>query len=242
MLQFIYKSLEAIGYYHPIHPTEVHMPIGLVVGGLAFSLAGLILRRQPLAQAARYCFILAFLFLIPTILFGIMDWQYYFNGRMLYAIKVKIVLSAILFVLVSGSVIVNRKGVGPTRFVLPLYVMSFFIVVALGYFGGELVLGGRAPNIQPSFNQAKTIFEANCAMCHPNGQSVSYPNRSLRNTPELENFENFITHLRSPKRPDGSPGSMPSIPEQALSDEQVWQLYQYIVHVAGGPSTEDKQK
>src|SRR3974377_1081257 len=101
MLDVIYKSLEAIGYYHPIHATEVHMPIGLVVGGLGLSLAALIFRRPALAQAARYCFILALLFLLPTIVFGIMDWQHYYNGLWLHAIKIKLILSGMLLVLLS---------------------------------------------------------------------------------------------------------------------------------------------
>jgi uncharacterized membrane protein len=235
MLDVIYKSLEAIGYYHPIHPTEVHMPIGLIVGGLGFSLAALVFRRQALAQAARYCFILAFLFMVPTVIFGIMDWQHYYNGLWLHAIKIKLILSGILLALLSGSVLINRKGVGRPVLLVPLYVLSFLTVVGLGYYGGELILGGRATNIPPSFGQAGSIFEANCAMCHPGGRSVSNPQLSLRNTPQLANFEAFVNQLRTPRLPNGSPGTMPPIPEEALLDEQAWELYQYIIHVAGPP-------
>ena len=235
MLDVIYKSLEKIGYYHPIHPTEVHMPIGLVVGGLGLSLAALIFRRPALAQAARYCFILALLFLLPTVVFGIMDWQHYYNGLWLHAIKIKLILSGILLVLLSGSVLITRKGVGRPVLVLPIYVLSFLIVVALGYYGGELVLGGRGTNIPPSFGQASSMFGADCAMCHPGGRSGSYPQLALRNTPQLANFEAFVNQLRDPRLPNGSPGTMPPIPKETLSDQQAWELYQYIIHVVGGP-------
>jgi uncharacterized membrane protein len=235
MLDVIYKSMEAIGYYHPIHPTEVHMPIGLIVGGLGFSLAALVLRRPALAQTARYCFILALLFLLPTVIFGIMDWQHYYNGLWLHAVKIKLILSGILLALLSGSVFINRKGVRRPALVVPLYVLSFLTVVALGYYGGELVLGGRATNIPPSFGQAGGMFEARCALCHPGGRGVTHPQLPLRNTPQLANFETFVDHVRNPRLPDGSPGSMPPIPKETLPDEQAWELYQYIIHVVGGP-------
>jgi uncharacterized membrane protein len=233
MLDFIYKSFEAIGYYHPIHPTEVHMPIGLIVGGLGFSLTALLFHRPALAQAARYCFILAFLFMFPTIIFGIMDWQHYYNGLWLHSIKIKIVLSGILLALLSGSVFVNRKGVGRPTLVVPIYLLSFLTVVALGYYGGELVLGGRGTNIPPKFGQAGSVFQNNCAMCHPDGRSVTNPQLALRNTPQLANFEAFVSQIRNPRLPNGSPGNMPAMPQEAVSDQQAWELYQYIVHVVG---------
>jgi uncharacterized membrane protein len=34
MFNSVYEFLGKIGYHHPIHPTEVHMPIGMVVGAL----------------------------------------------------------------------------------------------------------------------------------------------------------------------------------------------------------------
>jgi uncharacterized membrane protein len=235
MLDVIYKSLEAIGYYHPIHPTEVHMPIGLIVGGLVFSLTAFAFRRPTLALAARYCFILASLFMFPTIIFGIMDWQHYYSGLWLHPIKIKMILSGILLVLLAASVFVNRRGVGRPALVVPIYALSFLTVVVLGYYGGELVAGGRGTNVPPSFAQAGTIFEAHCVMCHPGGRSVSNPQLSLRNTPQLATFEAFASHIRNPRLPNGSPGKMPPVPKETLSDEQAWELYQYIVHVAGAP-------
>ena len=38
MINFVYQLLARIGYTHPIHPTEVHMPIGLVVGAFIFAI------------------------------------------------------------------------------------------------------------------------------------------------------------------------------------------------------------
>ena len=151
MLDGIYNFLNELGYHHPIHVTEVHMPIGLVVAALVFSLAALLFRRPHLAKVSRYCFILAFIFVFPTIIFGIMDWQYYYNGSWLYDIKIKLILASILLLLLSLGVFLNRGGYAPPVRIIPIYFLSFLTVVALGYYGGELVLGGRSPYIPPEF-------------------------------------------------------------------------------------------
>jgi uncharacterized membrane protein len=235
MLDDIYGFLQAVGYHHPIHPTEVHMPIGLVVATLAFSLAARVFHRPILAQVSRYCFILAFLFLFPTIIFGIMDWQYYYNGLWLHAIRVKLVLAGILFVLLSIGVFLNRRGEAPFGRIIPIYSLSFLTVVALGYYGGELVLGGRAPYIPPEFRQAESIFNAHCAMCHPGGGNIANPKLPLRNAPQLASFNAFVSQIRNPTLPDGRPGNMPPISREVLSDEEAWDLYQFIVHVMECP-------
>jgi uncharacterized membrane protein len=233
MLGKVYSSLEAIGYDHPIHPSTVHIPIGLLVGAMVLSLAAVVLRRPSLAQAARSCMILALLFTFPTILIGIMDWSYYYNDLWLHAIRVKVVLSGILVVLLGLGVVVDREGVRLRVLLVPVYVLSFLVVAALGYYGGELVYGGRAANILGSFGQSGSVFEINCAMCHPEGRSVTYPKLPLRNTPQLATLEKFVNQIRDPRLENGEHGKMPPIPREVLSDEDLWELYQYVVHVAG---------
>ncbi len=66
VLDSVYQFLQSIGYPHPIHPTEVHMPIGLVVGALILSLVSAIFKREKPAEAARYAVILAFRWSFPT--------------------------------------------------------------------------------------------------------------------------------------------------------------------------------
>jgi uncharacterized membrane protein len=235
MLEDIYRFLEAIGYHHPIHPTEVHMPIGLVVGTLAFSLVAWIFHRPILAQVSRYCFILAFLFLFPTVIFGIMDWQHYYNGLWLHPIKMKLVLAGILLVLLAIGNFLTQRGGAPLVKLIPIYSLSFLTVVALGYYGGELVLGGRAPYIPPEFHQAESIFDAHCSMCHPDGGNIANPKLPLRNAPQLANFNDFVKQIRNPTLPGGQPGTMPPTSKEVLSDEETWDLYQFIVHVMACP-------
>jgi len=76
-----YDFLQSLGYPHPIHPTEVHMPIGLVVGGaFLFSWLAFYFHRPNLARAARYCAIVAFIWTFPTMFLGFMDWQHFYGG------------------------------------------------------------------------------------------------------------------------------------------------------------------
>jgi hypothetical protein len=89
VFDFVYELLQKIGYHHPIHPTEVHMPIGLVVGAFVFSLVGMKLRRPELRRAAHYCMVLALVWFFPTVIFGLMDWQQYYSGSWLHPIEMK---------------------------------------------------------------------------------------------------------------------------------------------------------
>ena len=85
------------------------MPIGLVTGALVLGFVAWFFRRPSLWQAARYCLILALIFLIPTALLGYMDWQYYYAGAWLFYIKMKLILAGVLLVLLSIGLIVTRK-------------------------------------------------------------------------------------------------------------------------------------
>ena len=52
MFNFVYEFLARLGYTHPIHPTEVHMPIGLVVGAFVFAWIAVLFHRPKLATTA----------------------------------------------------------------------------------------------------------------------------------------------------------------------------------------------
>lgn len=113
MFDPIYEILAKLGYSHPIHPTEVHMPIGLVVASLVFIYIAVIFRRHNLERTVRHCIILAFIWIFPTMLFGYMDWQHFYAGTWLFPIKVKLATAAVLTVLLLLSVIVAHQR-GPT--------------------------------------------------------------------------------------------------------------------------------
>jgi mono/diheme cytochrome c family protein len=231
MFDTVYKLLEQMGYPHPIHPTEVHMPIGLIVGALVFRVAATLFRRPALAQTAHYCTILAGLFLLPTILFGFMDWQHFYAGAWLYPIKIKLVLAGVLLVLVFASVFLARKKGAASGIVLTNYAASFLVVVVLGYYGGNLVYGGARPKAPEADVAGMDVFNENCAACHPKGGNVIVPSLPLLTSAYTQNPATFLAFIRNPRRPDGSAGAMPSFSPTKISDQQASELYKYIADV-----------
>ncbi|MCL4471636.1 MAG: cytochrome c [Gammaproteobacteria bacterium] len=231
MFDSVYKLLDQLGYPHPIHPAEVHIPIGLIVGALLFRLAAALFRQPGLEKTAYHCTILAGIFLFPTVLFGLMDWQHFYAGAWLFPIKIKMVLAAILIVLVFASIILaHKKGVGSGR-VLLNYIGSFAAVVVLGYYGGGLVYGGAQPKTPETYLAGMNVFNGNCAGCHPNGGNIIDPSLPLLNSSKTVDINTFLAFIRDPKRPDGKPGAMPSFSPEKISDQEASELYKYIAHV-----------
>ena len=48
-------------------------------------------------------------------------------------------------------------------------------------------------------------------------------------------FKAFVSQIRKPTLPSGRPGVMPPISKEVLSDQEAWDLYQFIVHVMECP-------
>lgn len=235
MFNSVYEFLARLGYDHPIHPTEVHMPIGLVVAAFIFAWIALLLRRSNLARTARHCIILAFIWLFPTMLFGIMDWQHYYAEAMLFPIKMKLILAPILMVLLAVAVILGFKKGAESKAVLATYCLCFVTVVLLGYFGGQLVYGVKGPAPPAEVKAGAKVFANNCKGCHPNGGNIVKPNLPLRSAPQLAEFNSFKAFIRHPVMPDGSPGVMPAFVPAKISDQQAEDLYEYIQKVIEHP-------
>ena len=115
MTEWIYQTLEAVGYTHPLHPTMTHLPVGMVMAMLVFGIMARVLNNENLVRTARHCTMLALIGVIPTIILGYMDWQYRFAGAWLFPIQAKLGLAFALVVLLIAAVIVGRQKV-PRRF------------------------------------------------------------------------------------------------------------------------------
>ena len=236
MFNSVYEMLSRLGYPQPIHPMEVHMPIGLVVGAFVFVWIAVLFHRQKLALTARHCVILAAIWVFPTMLFGIMDWQHYYAGAMLFPIKVKLILAPALTVLLWIAVILGYKKGGENKVVVAIYCVSFLIVVVLGYFGGQLIYGGKGPAPPANVQAGAKVFSANCMGCHPHGGNILKPNLPLRSAPQLAEFSSFEKFIRDPKMPDGSAGVMPAFAPAKISGQQARELYEYIQQVLVHPA------
>ncbi|MCK9375295.1 MAG: c-type cytochrome [Syntrophobacterales bacterium] len=229
----IYNALYAIGYSDPLHPSVTHIPIGLVVAALVFGLAGLLLKRPLLGLSARHCLVLAWLFIFPTVLLGFMDWQHFYQGAWLVPIIVKITLASCLFVLLSIGLIFVFAGREESRALLGIFLIAFFIVVGLGYFGGRLVFGGRAPYAPANLQPGKRLFENNCMACHPNGGNAIVAEYLLNGSDNLVDFDKFRAFIRNPRLDNGSRGPMPVFSTEKLPDAEARVLYDYVKYEFG---------
>jgi uncharacterized membrane protein len=139
MIEFVYTTLAAIGFNHPLHPVATHIPMGMVLGGFLFAFASL--KWEELAKTAHHCYILALVFLPFTAILGIMDWQHRLSGTLSVYIIAKLVLAGTIAVLLSLTIYLYRKGnLGP-KAIMIFYTLCLFNGIGLGFIGGQLVYG-----------------------------------------------------------------------------------------------------
>ncbi|HNX23192.1 MAG TPA: hypothetical protein PKG60_04040 [Spirochaetota bacterium] len=139
MIQFIYTTLAAAGFTHPLHPVMTHIPMGMVIGAFLFQAASF--RWEVLAKTAHHCIALACIFIPPTVLFGYMDWQYKYTGYLSSIIMAKIILATVLFILLLTDLYLFRKGTTGKKTATVLYTLNLFTAVGLGFLGGKLIFG-----------------------------------------------------------------------------------------------------
>ncbi len=172
----IYTLLAGLGYTHPLHPPWTCIPIALVLAGLIFSLIAVARRYAYYARTARHCITLAFIGVFPTVLFGLMDWNYYHGGYWSTAIRMKAILAALLSVLLFTALLLLRRMDSRTVGLMVIYALSGATVVTLGWYGGEIVFGSGQARIQPRaeanaaepvmYSEVQAIFNMHCVMCH----------------------------------------------------------------------------
>ena len=139
MIELPYQLLEQIGFTHPLHPAITHLPMGMAMGAFLFGLASL--RFESLAATARHCAVLGMIFVPPTIVLGIFDWQYYYDGSWDGLFITKIVLALVLPLLLLAAVAAGRGERNDSKLPLVLYALCLFTAIGLGYIGGEIGYG-----------------------------------------------------------------------------------------------------
>jgi mono/diheme cytochrome c family protein len=240
MIDSLYQFVTKIGFPDPLHAPITHIPIGLVIGAFLFLVVGIVFARKNVLTTARHVSILAFLFVFPTILFGVFDWLHFFKGALIPPIKMKMILASVVLVLLAIGIILGSEVKIHAVPMLFVYGLAFVAVVGLGWYGARLVYGGwsggaaeAAP--QPTGKTAvvaapagQKIYSANCSSCHPNGGNVVDPALPLKTSKKLSDLAVFTAFIRSPKMPDGSEGDMPSFPADQITDKQAGDLYSYI--------------
>jgi mono/diheme cytochrome c family protein len=239
MIDSLYELIARIGFTDPLHAPLTHVPIGLIIGAFLFFLVAVLFGRKNLVVTARHVSILAFLFVYPTILFGVFDWLHFFKGALLAPIKYKMILASAVLVLLAAGIIVGSEVKVRTAPMMVLYALAVVAVVGLGWFGGKLVYGGFSPAPEaapaaapagsaPAAPAGQRLFASNCSSCHPRGGNAIVAALPLKKSKMLASAASLTAFIRAPKMPDGSEGQMPPFPPDQISEKQAGDLYTYI--------------
>jgi hypothetical protein len=113
--------------------------MGMVMGAFFFGIASL--KFAELRKTAHHCIILALIFVPPTIIAGILDWQHYFEGDFSAYFIIKLVLAAVLPILLIAAWRAGASDRPDNKVALILYVLCMLTIVGLGYTGGEIQYG-----------------------------------------------------------------------------------------------------
>lgn len=140
MVESLYSFLAAVGFTHPLHPMLTHVPMGMIIGMVVFSLFGRMVKSTDLAETAYHCSVLALLFVVPVIGAGVLDWLHLQQGEWNKYIIIKMILGALLTILLAVSVVMKKKGASPAKMLL-FYFLCLACAGGLGYSGGQLVYG-----------------------------------------------------------------------------------------------------
>jgi len=140
MVDFLYGTLEAVGFTHPLHPALVHIPMGMVIGCFFFTLVTLVWKKEVYIKTSLHCSVIAAIFILPSIIAGFLDWLYFFNGTWSALIIIKMILATILTGLLLYSIRMNMQG-APVKNLFIVYALCLACAGGLGFSGGELVYG-----------------------------------------------------------------------------------------------------
>lgn len=141
MIEALYNFLAIFGFHHPLHPLVVHIPMGMVVGSVAFSLADMKWPEKNFAQTAYHCILFALIAVIPVYIAGLLDWQQWFGGDINRWIIIKMILGVVLTVVLFITVRQKQNG-APQKKLFIFYLVNLAICGGLGFSGGELLFGG----------------------------------------------------------------------------------------------------
>jgi uncharacterized membrane protein len=225
-IRALYQFLDNLGFSHPIHAVLVHLPIGFVVGAFILGSISFLLGRDKLALSARHCTILATIFWFPAVLFGFTDWAHYYGLVWSSAIKIKLILAGILFILLLATLYFENIHKKTSKWsILTLYTSCLITVTFIGWYGAQIVYGTNPRLTLIPYKSGYRVFINECNSCHPDGGNVMDEKKPINNSPKLKNINTFISFVRQPE------GNMPSFPASTIPDHETEELYLYLTTV-----------
>ena len=149
---------------------------------------------------------------------------------------------ALLSILITAAIAHRRVTRSSVRWHHGIAFLSIGLALVHGTLGILVEFGSGGPRIAGYSEKArnysgpaygKQIFDSNCSRCHPDVRIIVYPDMPIKGSGRLSDFQTFYRFIRDPRMPDGSTGPMLSFSEKQLSDEQVRELYRYIISERG---------
>ncbi len=113
--------------------------------------------------------VLALIALLPTAVLGYADWQHRFAGDLIFPITMKLILAGLLLVLLVVAIVLGFRTENWSRNVVIIYAVCLVVVIGIGFFGGELVYGKRAPTAAADkdlVSEGALVFNQSCSACH----------------------------------------------------------------------------
>jgi mono/diheme cytochrome c family protein len=86
----------------------------------------------------------------------------------------------------------------------------------------------------PEYQAGERIYAANCASCHAQGGNTVTPGLPVVGSSQLKDLHTFWAYIRNPQistNPTGYKRMMPAVSEKRITDQQMNELYRYIVKV-----------
>ena len=115
--------------------------MGLVMGAFLFTFAAIVFHQPVLHKTAYHASILALIGTPFTILFGYLDWLFFYGGAYSTPIKTKLVLAVLLFLLLLFNIRFGRDGDKKPIPVLIYYGICLLTTIGLGFMGGQILFG-----------------------------------------------------------------------------------------------------
>ena len=113
-----------------------------------------------------------------------------------------------------------------------LFVITLLFLIPLPIGENPVKVQGKLMAAEaPEGQSAAEQFNQTCSACHPEGGNVFKPHLPLKKAPQLEDFDAFLSYLRSPKARDGSDSIMPPFSFESCPDEQARAIYQEILRL-----------
>jgi len=105
----------------------------------------------------------------------------------------KLGLAGLLGVLLITGVLLGRRDPARVKHIMPIYFLCFLTVACLGYFGGQIVYGGKSPGAQAPFQDGQKLFENHCSGCHAHG-GTPFPESTI-SAEQAQNLYGYITQV-----------------------------------------------